>query len=427
MRVLALLLALFLTSFDSDLRVLAQDRQDKPQPTVIAFRGAKVYLGTGAPIENATIVVSNGKIVDVGKEVAVPPDAKVVDVAGKVVIPGLIDAASRLFLPPGERSAGSAEHHALDAIDLYQGDYREAVGQGVTTVYVGPPSQGTINGLGAVLHLDAARTVVLRDAALKLTLGASGGDTSTALERYQSYPQLKQAFDGARQYAETWEKYRKDLAEYEQKKQSKDKKEKDEAKEPAKPKVDPRNDILARALDPKQTLKVRIEVHTADAILLALRLADEFKLRAVLEHATEGAAVAAEIAKAKTPVVAGPVFRLGGYTVDYLNHSVATPAALVKAGVPVAIGSFGDERAGQWGPGATRFLAESAAFAASRGLTREQALATITADAARILGIDKTHGSLEKGKAADLVVLSGEPFDPATRVEQTIIDGEAAR
>jgi len=286
----------------------------------------------------------------------------------------------------------------------------------VTTAYVGPPSQGTINGLGAVLHLDAARTVLLRDGALKLTLGASGGDTSTALERYQSYPQLKQAFEGARTYAESWEKYRKDLAEYEQKKAKKE-----EAKEPTKPKVDPRNEVLARALDPKQTLKVRIEVHTADAILLALRLADEFKLRAVLEHATEGAAVAPEIARAKTPVVAGPVFRLGGYSVDYLNHSVATPAALVKAGVPVAIGAFGET------PGATRFLAESAAFAASRGLTREQALATITVDAARILGIEKTHGSLEKGKAADLVVLSGEPFDTATRVEQTFIDGEASR
>jgi imidazolonepropionase-like amidohydrolase len=396
--------------------------QEKPQPKVLAYRSAKVYTGAGAPIEGATIIVANGKIADIGKDVAVPPDAKVVDVAGKVVIPGLIDAASRLFLPPGERSAGSAEHHVLDAIDLYQNDYREAVEQGVTTVYVGPPSQGTINGLGAVLHLDGSRTVLLKDAALKLTLGASGGDTSTVLERYQSYPALKQAFDGARQYAESWEKYRKDFAEFEQKKAKKE-----EAKEPAKPKVDPRNEVLARALDPKQTLKVRIEVHTADAILLAIRLAEEFKLRAVLEHATEGAAVASEIAKSKAPVVAGPVFRTGGYSVDYLNHSVATPAALVKAGVSVAIGAFGDERAGQWGPGATRFLAESAAFAASRGLTREQALAAITLDAARILGIDKTHGSLEKGKAADLVVLSGEPFDPATRVEQTVIDGEPAR
>jgi imidazolonepropionase-like amidohydrolase len=397
--------------------------QDKSHPKVVALRGAKVYTGAGAPIENATIVVSHGKITEIGKDVAVPTDAKVIDVAGKVVIPGLIDAASRLFLPPGDKSAGSAEHHVLDAIDLYQTDYREAVEQGVTTVYVGPPSLGTINGLGAVLHLDADRKVLLKDAALKLTLGASGGDTSTALERYQSYPQLKQAFDGARQYAESWEKYRKDLAEHEQKKKEK----KEEPREPTKPKVDPRNEVLARALDPKGTLNVRIEVHTADAILLALRLADEFKLRVVLEHATEGAAVASEIARAKAPVVAGPVFRLGGYSVDYLNHSVATPAALVKAGIPVAIGAFGDERAGQWGPGATRFLAESAAFAASRGLTREQALATITLDAARILGIDKTHGSLEKGKAADLVVLSGEPFEPATRVEQTFIDGEAAR
>lgn len=409
MRVLALLLALSLA-------------QDKPQSKIMALRGAKVYTGAGAPIENATIVLSNGKIVDVGKDVVVPPDAKVIELAGKVVIPGLIDAASRLFLPPGERSPGSAEHHVLDALDLYQRDFREAVEQGVTTVYVGPLSLGPVNGLGAVLHLDAARTVLLKDAALKLTLGASGGDTSTALERYQSYPQLKAAFDGGRQYAEAWEKYRKEFSEYEQKKAKKE-----EAKEPTKPKIDPRNEVLAHALDPKQTLKVRIEVHAADAILLALRLAEEFKLRVVLEHATEGASAAAAIAKARTPVVAGPIFRMGGYSVDYLNHSVATPAALVKAGVPVAIGSFGDERAGQWGPGATRFLADAAAFAASRGLTREQALATVTSDAAKVLGIDKTHGSLEKGKAADLVVLSGEPFDSATRVEQTLINGEAAR
>jgi imidazolonepropionase-like amidohydrolase len=409
MRVLALLLALFVT-------------QDKPHPKVIALRGAKVYTGAGAPLEQATVVIANGKIVDVGKEVAVPPDAKVVDLAGKVVIPGLIDAASRLFLPPSDRSPGSAEHHVLDALDLYQRDFREAVEQGVTTVYVGPLSQGPVNGLGVVLHLDPARTVLLKDAALKLTLGASGGDTSTVLERYQSFPQLKATFDGARQYAELWEKYRKEFAEYEQKKAKKE-----EAKEPTKPKVDPKNEVLAQALDPKQTLKVRIEVHSADAILLALRLAEEFKLRVVLEHATEGAAAAAAIAKAKAPVVAGPVFRLGGYSVDYLNHSVSTPAALVKAGVPVAIGSFGDERAGQWGPGATRFLADAAAFAASRGLSRDQALATITLDAAKILGIDKTHGSIAKGKAADLVVLSGEPFDAGTRVEQTFIDGEVAR
>jgi len=400
--------------------VLALSLQASEKSPVTVLRGAKVYTAAGAPLDHAIVVIENGKIAAVGKEVPVPPDARIIEAAGKTIIPGLIDPASRLFLPPGERSAGSAEQTVLDALDLYQPDYREAVEQGVTTVYVGPASLGIVNGLGAVVRLDAAHTILVKEAALRLTLGASGGDSSTSLERYQSYPQLKQAFESARQYVEAGEKYRKDLADYEARKAKKE-----EAKEPTKPKVDPRQEILARALDPKGTLKVRIEVHTADAIALALQIADEFKLRVVLEHATDGGPAAEAIAKAKTPVVVGPVFRYGGYSVDYLNHSTATAAALVKAGVPVAIGSFGDEKAGQWGPGASRFLAESAALAASRGLTRDQALASITLEAAKILGIDKTHGSIEKGKAADLVLLSGEPFESGTVVEQTFLDGAA--
>jgi len=406
MRVLALLVAVLL--------------QVQPQPKITVIRGAKVYTGTGAPLENAIVILSNGRIEAVGKDLPVPPEAKLIEAAGKTLIPGLIDAASRLFIGPGERGPGSAEQNVLDGLDLYQRDYLEAVEQGVTTVYVGPLSAGIVNGLGAAIRLDDAHTVLLKDAALKLTLGASGGDTSTALQRYESYPQLKQSFEAARLYAETWDKYRRDLTEFEQKKKEK----KEDAKEPAKPKVEPRSDVLARALDPKRNLIVRIEAHSADAISLALRLAEEFKLRLVLEHATEAGPVAAAIAKAKVPVVVGPVFRTGLYSVDYLNHSAATAAVLVKAGVVVAIGSFGDERAGQSGPGATRFLADAAAFAASKGLTREQALAAITLAPARILGIDKTHGSIEKGKIADLALLSGEPFDSSTRVERTLINGE---
>lgn len=319
----------------------------------------------------------------------------------------------------GDRSPGSAEQRVLDGFDFYSPDVLEAREQGVTTVYVGPPSLGTVNGLGSVIHLDPASTVLSKDAALKLTLGASGADTSSAAERYQSYPSLKQVFESAKRYVENGEKYRRDLAEYEQARKDK----KADAKEPTKPKVDPRNEVVARCLDPKAPLTVRIEAHTADALLLALRLIEEFKLKAVLENATEGGVVAAAIAKAKVPVVSGPVFRLSPYTADYLNHTPATTALLVKEGVPVAIGTFGDERAGQGGPGGSRFLRESAAYAASRGLTREQALDAVTINAARILGIDRTLGSIEKDKAADLVVLSGEPFDAATRVEMTLVDG----
>ena len=123
--------------------VLALSLQASEKSPVTVLRGAKVYTAAGAPLDHAIVVIENGKIAAVGKEVPVPPDARIIEAAGKTIIPGLIDPASRLFLPPGERSAGSAEQTVLDALDLYQPDYREAVEQGVTTAYVGP-----VSGLG---------------------------------------------------------------------------------------------------------------------------------------------------------------------------------------------------------------------------------------------------------------------------------------
>ena len=401
--------------------------QEASAEKVTVYRGAKLYPGSGPAIPRATIVIRGGKIEAVGKDAAVPEGAEVVDASRSVILPGLIDAASPLFVDSGSRSAGSAEQNVLDALDLYQEDWKEAVRCGVTTVYVGPVSSGAINGQGAVLRLDGRATVLRRSAALKLTLGAATGDVTSASLRYAGYRHLRQALEGARRYREGWEKYRKDLAEYRKKKKeaekAKDKKKTPAPKEPRKPRKDPRSETLVRALDASKPLPVRIEVHTADAIELALRLISEFKLRASLEYVTEGDALAAAIAKAKVPVVAGPVFRYGPAHVDYLNHSVACPAAMARAGVRVAIGSFGDPRAGHRGAGASRFLLDAAALASSKGLPIEKAIAAITIEAARTLGIDKELGSVEKGKRADLVVLSGEPFDPETRVERTLMDG----
>ncbi len=408
MQLLAVLLSLLLQA------------EETSQPKITVIRGARIYTGSGPSLDSGVIVIEKGRITAVGKDVPIPPAADIIDATGKVVIPGLIDAASRLFIPAtGERSPGSAEQRALDGLDFFQRDALEAVQQGVTTVSVSPVSVGTVNGLGVIVHLDAAHSVLQKEAALKLTLGASGGDSSSALERYQSYPQLKQTFEAAKQYLEDGEKYRRDLAAYEQ--AQKEKKTTD-VKNPTKPKTDLKQEIVARCFDAKKPLTVRIEVHTADAITLALRLVEEYKLKAVLEYVTEGGDVAAAIAKSKVPAVVGPVFRLGNSSVDYLRHSPGTASVLSKEGVSVAIGSFADERAGALGPGAARFLAESAAYA-SKGQTREQALAMITIEPAKILGIDPTHGSIEKDKVADLVLLSGEPFDPTTRVDRTWIDG----
>jgi imidazolonepropionase-like amidohydrolase len=401
--------------------------QESAPARVTAYRGAKVYTAAGAPIENATLLAEKGRILDVGKDVALPQDAAVVDLAGRVIVPGLIDAASPLLVPAGDRTGGSPEFDILDSLDRYQRDPREAVEQGVVAVYVGPAAPGGgVAGLGAVVRLDRALTVLSRRSALKVALGGEGGDVSTAAQRFEGYQQLKQLFESARQAVEAQAKYQKDLAEFELKKKQAEAEKKPSPPAPAKPKADPRSEVLSRCLDPKDPLLVRIEAHSADSIGYALRLVGDFKLRAVLECATAGSALAEEIAKAKVPVIAGPVFRYDSGSLEYLDHSTGSAAALARAGVRVAIASFGDPRAGHAGGGASRFLAESAAFAASRGLGREEALAAVTIQAARVLGIEKSHGSLEKGKSADFVVLSGEPFEAGTAVERTVLAGETA-
>src|SRR5436190_3708477 len=114
MQLLALALSLFLQA------------EDPAQPKTLALRGARIYTGSRAPLDAGIVLIEKGKIAAVGKDVAIPTGAQVLDVTGKVLIPGLIDAASRLFVPPtGERSPGSAEQRVVDGLDFFQRDVDE--------------------------------------------------------------------------------------------------------------------------------------------------------------------------------------------------------------------------------------------------------------------------------------------------------------
>jgi imidazolonepropionase-like amidohydrolase len=461
--------------------------QDPPSPPSLVLTNVRIYTVMGPPIDGGSILIENGRIKAVGKTISIPSDAKTLDLAGRVVIPGLIDAASGLFLQSETVSGGSADHDVCDALDFFDdAQQKEAIAAGVTTVCVAPPSRGSMVGLAAVVRVHpggpAESRILKRAAALKLTLGVASGDTSTASQRYRDYLSLKEAFESAVKYREGWEKYRKEFDEYEKKKKEWDAKKKaapkkdepkaeepkkddakkeepkkeepkkedppkapemmepapqdppkpapakgaadGEPKKPSKPRLDPRQEAILLALDEKNPLPVRVEAHSIDSIEHALRLAKDFKLRMILDQATEGGAVAEAIAKAKIPVAVGPVFRYGLPRVDYLNHSLDTAATLAKAGVEVSIGSFPIAAAGHRGPGAGRFLMEAAAWASSRGLTREQALQAVTLNPARQLGLADQIGSIAPDRRADLVVLSGEPFDAGTVVERTLVGGE---
>ena len=379
------------------------------QEPATAYRGARLHTGEGAPIERGTLLVRGRLIEAVGVDVPLPDGTKVVDLTGKTVIPGLIDAASRAFLDAGDRAAGSPEHDVADALDFFRSDAAELSARGVTTVYIAPA--GT--GLGAVVRLGAKPSIYKRRAALHLSLSRSG-EISTAAGRYEAYRQMTQLLEGARAYREAWDKHEGDKKAHDAKKAAGEK----GLKEPAKPARDPAKEVLARALGGADPLRVRMEAHAADSIGYALRLAEEFKLRLILDGATEGFERGAELAKEKTAVVVGPVLRYGPSTAETLRHTPACAAALAAAGVAdLAIGSFGNDA------GASRFLLEAAGVAASRGLGRERALEAVTIGAARALGLDAEIGSLKKGKRADFVILSGDPFDARTTVERTVVDG----
>ncbi len=457
----------------------------------VLFGGARIHTISGDVLDGASILVEDGRIKAVGKEIPAGT-ATLVDVAGKTIIPGLIDARSILFLPDTERRdrGAAADWTVLDAIDPFDDRFEAALAGGVTTVYVSPATSSTIGGRGAVLKLKEGEATADRllkaDAALELSLSPEGS-RSSSLTRVNTYLSLRRAFLEAKEYRKTWDKYRDDLAEYEKKKKERDEarkkreeeqkkpdakpdpkgdsktgtkeetqgakegtKESTETKDPAKdsrkeektsetpgeikdaakpdekraepklerpkrPREEPAKEALLKAL--RGEMPVRVEADRADEILNALRLAEEFDLRLILDGAGEGARVAAELRQRSIPVIFGPILRGEFPSVRDLWYDPSTPAALVSMSVPVVLTS------GATTPRAPRYVALQASLAAGLGMDRRAALRAVTLTAAEALSVADRVGSIEAGKDADLVVLDGDPLDTRSRVERVYIEG----
>jgi imidazolonepropionase-like amidohydrolase len=395
------------------------------QQTPVALVGARIVPVSGKPIERGTILIEGGKIKAIGANVEIPANAQRIDLKGKVIIPGLVDAHSSLFMDAAElNAAGAADRDVADALDLFDKDAEKVIAQGVTTLYISPGNRGNVNGIGAVVQLNGSLAPCGRllkpRAALKLTLGVSTNNRSSSLERLASYEALRSAFRSAEQYAKSFERYERDLAAYERKqKQSTTQPPNNPATQPpakpTKPRRVPGQEIFVAAL--KGEIPVRIEAHRVDDIMNALRLADEFKLKVILERATEGAQIVNEIAQRNVPVVWGPTLPTGTLRLETLNHSPDGAAKLAKAGVRVALTTDGESGL------SSRFLLENAAAAVGFGMNPDDALRAITLTAAEILGVADRVGSLEAGKDANLVVLSASPWDATTKVEQVWVEG----
>lgn len=393
-----------------------------PAGTLVAVTNATIITASHGTIDKGTILIRNGKIAAVGKDLAVPAGAQVIDGTGKYVMPGIIDAHSH--------SAGEAINEGSRSVtaqvrmeDVLREDgiglYRQLAG-GVTTLNILHGSANTIGGQNATVKIRWGLPVdsLLFAGAppgIKFALGENVRQTNIGNipGRTPRYPRtrmgveelLRESFTRAREYQAEWKTY--DEAKAQGRKGAKD------WVEPIPPKRDLQLDALVEILEGKRL--VHAHSYRSDEILMLLKVAKDFGFRiASLQHVLEGYKVADEIAAAGTG--ASTFADNWAYKLEAFDAIPFNAALMAERGVKVSINSDSDERS-------RRLYQEAAKAMKYGGASEEEAIRMITLNAAWQLGIDKLTGSIDIGKDADLAIFSGHPFAPASRVEMTLIDG----
>lgn len=371
---------------------------------VTAIQGGDLYTITSGIIKNGTILIKDGKIWRIGQNIEIPEDANVIDAKGKVVMPGLIAAIAEVAIA-GYRGYMGVNKIA-DSLDPFHFSVSLALASGVTTACVssGAPGENPIGGTNAVLKTTYGD---LDNMLIKEPVAENVNISNVQWLR-------KTNFLLNLQKAQT---YLRKLAEYQKVKGQSEK-----VEEPKKPAG---IDAYIRLL--RREMPAALSATTADDILAALELVDEFGIRMILAGAVEGWIVAEEIAKRDVSVIITPrEKRRPNEDISAPSGSTLENAAILKkAGVKFAIVPPNTAFT-TWG-GAGRDLMTlpmSAAFAVSGGLDEQTALEAITITAAEILGVADRVGSLQVGKDADIIILDGHPFHYNTFVEFTLINGK---
>ncbi|HHY41256.1 MAG TPA: amidohydrolase [Thermoanaerobacterales bacterium] len=380
---------------------------------MLAITNGKIYTMTGKVFDKGTLLIKEGKILEVGQEIAIPQDAKVVDAGGKYVFPGFIDAHSHIGI--FEEAVGeigeegnewtepvTPQLRAIDAINPGDKAFEDAVMGGITCVFTGPGSANVIGGQSVVMKTYGKiidHMVVKEPAGLKVAFGENpkrvyGDQKKMPATRMGTAALLRDALVEAQNYKAKREKSLKDPDEIHER--------------------DLGMDVLCDVLDKK--LPLRAHAHRADDIMTAIRIAKEFDLDIVIEHCTEGHLIADELAELGISAVVGPSLS-NRSKVELKNLSFITPGVLAQKGVKVAIMTDHPVIPIQ-------YLPVCAALAVREGMKEEDALAAITINAAEILGISDRVGSLEKGKDADVVIWNGHPLDIKSKPCLVIIDGK---
>ncbi len=370
----------------------------------IAITGGTVYPVSGPKIENATVLIRDGKIAAVGANVAVPAGATRIDASGKWVTPGLIDGAGQMGLR--EISAVQNTNEATLRGNEVAASFNVLEGlnpastliavnrmEGITTT-LAVPNGSLIWGQAVMIDLDGATIEAMQvksPAAMVADLSegakdAGGGSRAGVAQR------LRRVLNDAREYATRRADYRRRQIQ-------------DLSASAA--------DLEALQLVLRGELPLLVVANRRSDIETALRIAKEYKLKLILAGAAEGWIMPQEIAAAGVPVLVEPMDNIPSF--DALGIRYENAPLLAKGGVKVALMETATEN--------TRDLRQQAGNAVASGMTWEQALRAVTLTPAEIFGVADRYGSLEAGKVANVVVWTGDPFDFATGVEHVFIRG----
>ncbi len=396
-------------------RVSAQTARASQGETLI--RNATILTVTRGTLQNSDVLIRNGKIAAVGKNLNAGANAKVIDGTGKYVLPGIIDCHSHSMLDAINEGtlAVTSMARTSDVLNPTDADlYRELAG-GVTTLNLLHGSANPIGGLNTVVKIKYGRPAeeFLFPGAMpgiKFALGENPKrSNSTALPGAQRrYPNtrmgveevIREAFTRARDYKKGWDEYRAAVAKGD--------------KNVLPPRRDLQLEPLVEILEGKRY--VHAHCYRSDEILMLINLADEFgfKIR-TFQHVLEGYKVAKEIAQhgAGASIFAD----FWGYKIEAYDAIPYNAAIMTRAGVVVSMNSDSDERA-------RRLNIEAAKAMRYGDLSEEEALKLVTINPALQLGIQNRVGSIEVGKDADLAIWNGHPLSVYSRVDTTFIDGE---
>jgi imidazolonepropionase-like amidohydrolase len=378
----------------------------------VAIRGGTILTVTRGTIEAGTILIRDSRIAAIGTDVAVPPDATVIDATGRFVMPGIIDGHSHIALDDDINEVTSPVTPHIDmATALVPDDYAiyRALAGGVTSTKLMHGSANVIGGVSVTVKLRWGRPLsemVIAGARpqMKMALGENpkrvhGGKDRMPATRPAEFAVIRQSFVDARDYAQRWQDYRT---------------KKGAGKDAREPKRDLKLETLAAVLEGE----IAIDCHgySAHELSTMLRIKEEFGLPLVaFSHALEAYKVRDEIAAHGVSVQTHTDW--WGYKWEAYDAIPYAPAMLDAAGVNTTIISDS-------GDVMRRLNREAAKLVKYSGVDHDAALAMITINAARALEIDHRTGSIEVGKDADVAIFDRHPLDSFSRCVMTLIEGE---